>query len=403
MSMKVEIAKRRAQGVIVAPPSKSYGHRLLICAALAEGQSRLYRPGENQDILATMDCLRALGADIRTDGETVTVRGCGRHVSGGGFLPCRESGSTLRFMIPVSLLGGGGCFGGTPRLISRGVGVYEQILPSHGAYVSVSGASIRVCGSLSGGEYVIPGDVSSQFISGLMFALPLLETDSRIKIVPPFESRAYVDMTADALAGYGIELRQEKDGVYFIPGRQRYRPVDTAVEGDWSNAAFFYALNALGGNIRVQGLRSDSRQGDRICLDYLERLSRPGAQLELSDCPDLAPVLFAVAAAGNGATFTGTRRLAIKESDRAAVMAQELAKFGAHVICGEDTVQVMPTGIHAPTEPLCGHNDHRVVMALSVLATQTGAVLLGAEAVSKSYPDFFAALAGLGVSVTELT
>lgn len=401
--MKVKIEKSRAHGVITAPPSKSYGHRLLICAALADGESRLYRPGENQDILATIDCLRALGADIRIDGETVTVRGCGRNVRGGGCLPCRESGSTLRFLIPVSLIGGGGCFYGTPRLISRGIGIYEQILPAHGASVTVNEDSIRVCGNLLGGEYVISGGVSSQFISGLMFALPLLDSDSSIKIIPPFESRAYVDMTADALAGYGIDLQQKGEGVYFVPGRQHYSPKDTAVEGDWSNAAFFYALNALGSDIRVEGLRPDSRQGDRICLEYLERLSRPGAQLEMSDCPDLAPVLFAVAAAGKGALFTGTRRLAIKESDRAAVMAQELAKFGVRVICGEDTVQVVTEGIHAPDEPLCGHNDHRIVMALSVLATQTGAILDGAEAVCKSYPDFFSALSGLGVPVEEIS
>ena len=397
--MRIEIRPGLARGSAAAPPSKSYAHRLLIGAALADGESRLTRIGENQDILATEDGLRALGAEIRREGEVTVVRGTGQTIRGGGTLPCRESGSTLRFLIPVSLLGGGGDFTGAARLMERGAGVYTTALPAHGATVTAGNGIIRARGTLRPGDYRLPGNISSQYISGLLFALPLLPGESRLTVVPPFESRPYADMTLGILADCGIAVREEGDGVYHIPGHQHYRSLRADVEGDWSGAAFLFALRALGGDVRVTGLRQDSRQGDRICLTYLRRLEQPGAVLDVSECPDLAPVLFAVAAARHGAVFTGTRRLALKESDRAAVMAGELSLFGAHVICAPDRVTVLPAPLHAPTRPLSGHNDHRVVMALSVLATRTGAVLDGAEAVSKSFPDFFSVLASLGISL----
>lgn len=395
--MRVKIGKGRAFGMVEAPSSKSFGHRFLIGAALASGESHLHRMGQNEDLCATAECLRALGAKIFWDGEDVTVCG-GVACATGRVLPCRESGSTLRFLIPLSLLFGGGDFVGTPRLLERGVGVYERLLPKHGANLIQKESSISVCGSLHGGAYELPGDVSSQFVSGLLFALPLLEGESRITVLPPFESRPYAQITKEVLSEFGIEIQETESG-FVLGGNQVYQPVDAKVEGCWSNAAFLYALNALGGDVQVNGLNENSLQGDRICVEYFKKLLKPGAVLDISDCPDLAPVLFAVSAALHGGVFTGTRRLALKESDRAAVMMEELAAFGVRCEKTENSLTVLPGELHTPLRPLDGHNDHRVVMAMSVLATKTGAEIFGAEAVRKSYPEFFDVLRRLSVDV----
>lgn len=385
-------------GSVRVPASKSCAHRMLICAALADGESALQSLEFSEDILATIDCLRALGADIQLGGSAVRVRKWG-DAGGAPTLPCRESGSTLRFLIPVALLQSGGVFQGTARLLDRGIGVYEALLRDCARFERISATELRVSGRLRAGEYAIPGNVSSQFISGMLFALPLLHEDSALTVLPPFESRGYVDLTLDALHRFGVSVRREGDR-FFIPGNQRYRATSASCEGDWSQAAFFFAMNALGGRVQILGLNPDSLQGDRACVKMLECIQSGKAEADLSDCPDLAPVLFAAAAAcGHGARFTGTRRLRIKESDRAAAMAAELSKFGARLDVLENEVIVAPGALHAPAEALNGCNDHRIVMALSVLAAHLGGAIQGAEAVRKSYPAFFRDLQLLGVSV----
>lgn len=401
--MKAIIEPGMARGKISAPPSKSCAHRLLICAALAAGETRIDGAAMSQDILATMDCVQALGAEIREENGSLLVKGCGGQLGAKDSLPvlsCRESGSTLRFMVPLALCNGGGTFRGAERLMARGVSVYEELLESRGVTFVHEKDSLTVKGRLQPGVYRMRGDVSSQFISGLLFALPLLEENSVIEILPPFESKGYVDMTLEALETFGIRIVREEAARFIVPGGQGYRPARIAVEGDWSQAAFFYGLNALGGQIEVTGLRADSLQGDKVCKSLMQNMTRGFLQADLSDCPDLAPALFAVAAGlEHGACFTGTRRLAIKESSRAAVMAAELAKFGAEISVGENTVQIAPTALHRPEEVLLGHNDHRVVMALAVLATKWGGVIDDAQAVAKSYPDFFRDMAALGVKL----
>lgn len=386
------------RGHVTVPASKSWAHRLLIGAAFAAGESVIRNVAFSQDILATMDCLQALGASFHADGTTVFVRGGGVPAAY-PLLPCRESGSTLRFLIPAALRFGGGTFCGTSRLLDRGVGIYETLLRGSVDFQRISDTQLRVSGQLHSGAFAVPGDVSSQFISGLLFALPLLPETSELTVVPPFESRGYVDLTLDAMRRFCIRMDRTGDS-FFVPGGQAYQAADETVEGDWSQAAFFCAMNALGGEIRLDGLNAASLQGDRVCQALLVRIRQGYTETDLADCPDLAPVLFAAAAAcGHGAKFTGTRRLMIKESNRASVMARELAKFGAQISVAENTVAVSPGILHAPDEPLSGSNDHRIVMALSVLAMRTGGTIHGAEAVSKSYPDFFEALQALGVAV----
>ncbi len=392
--MKALIMQGRAAGTVTAPPSKSYAHRLLIAAAMADGVSEIRNVAFSEDISATLDCLAALGAEIDRKGSTVFVKGCCPKAKAA--LCCRESGSTLRFLIPVALLGGGAVLRGSARLMARGINVYRETLAD--AFFAVTDTEISACGRLSAGHYRVRGDVSSQFISGMLFALPLLEGDSTLEILPPFESREYVDMTAEVLAEYGIEI--QKEGlIYRIRGGQTYKARTMTVEGDHSNAAFLMALSALGGAVRVKGLLADSKQGDRVAEALLARLDEENPVIDLSDCPDLAPVLFAMAAAKNGARFTGTRRLAVKESDRARAMAAELAKMGIAVTVGDNEAVVEKGALHAPTEAICGHNDHRIVMAMSLLLTLTGGTVDGTEAVKKSYPDFFEVLRSLGIEV----
>ncbi len=396
--MKVKISPSRLCGEVTAPPSKSFAHRMLICAALAKGESIIKGISDSEDMLATLDCIEALGAGYERCGDTVTITGRAGAVPDNAVFGCRESGSTLRFMIPPALTGARVRFEGTPRLLERGVGIYERLLGGKGIEIEKDPGGITMKGALKSGEYTLRGDVSSQFVTGLLFALPLLSGDSVITVLPPVESRAYIDLSCAVLRGFGIKISENGPNRFFVPGGQEYRAQTAAIEGDWSNAAALYAFNSFGGSVKVRGLNSESVQGDRICLEYLRALEAPGAVLDISDCPDLGPVLFAAAAAkGYGAMFIGTHRLSIKESDRAAVMADCLSHFGIETVTEENSVRILPGALHAPETALSSHNDHRIVMALALLMSITGGTIENAQAVSKSYPDFFGALGSIGL------
>ena len=399
--MNVKIKPGRAMGSVKAPPSKSMAHRLLISAAMCDGVSHVSGVSHCEDVLATLDCLAALGIKTEQNGDTVTVYGrnfCSLEPADA--LKCRESGSTLRFMIPPAMLSGKTTvFYGAEGLMKRPMSVYEQLFSEHSLTYISDGKSIVVKGALLGGEYTLVGNVSSQFISGLIFALPCAKGDSRIRIIPPIESRSYIELTLSAIRKFGVRAEWEDDHTIFIPGGQKYTPADVTVEGDYSGAAFTEALSLFGGEVTVEGLDPESIQGDRVYRRYYGMLSSGIPTIHIGDCPDLGPVLFAVAAAKFGGIFDGTRRLKIKESDRAEAMAEELVKFGASVKVYDDTVVIYPRELHAPSEILRGHNDHRIVMALAILLTQTGGEIEGAEAVAKSYPEFFEHLSTLGIEV----
>lgn len=401
--MTVTIRPSVPAGAAAAPPSKSMAHRLLICAGYAIGKKTVRGVALSEDIQATMDCLRALEVDCEYQDGDVTVSGYPPHRGwDGAVLPCRESGSTLRFFIPMCLFGPPITLTGSRRLLARPLDVYEDICKKQGILFEKGETELRVQGKLSPGEYELPGDVSSQFASGLLFELPVLDGDSVIRLTRPVESRSYIDMTMDALRTFGVRTQWLDETTIEVPGRQDFYLPDAArhtviVEGDWSNAAFFLALGA---SVTVTGLNSDSLQGDKVCVEHFERLKAGNAEIDLSDCPDLGPVLFAYAAMHHGGVFTGTRRLRIKESDRGAAMWEELRKFGVPVEIEYNRITV-GNGLHAPSEILDGHNDHRIVMALSVLCAQTGGTIAGAEAVNKSFPDFFKRLKGLEIKVKK--
>ncbi len=397
--MNVFIEKGKASGRVKAPPSKSMAHRMLICGALAEGESTIRGISECEDVLATLDCLSALGVPYEMDGDTVKIRGIDmKNAYPRGHLTCRESGSTLRFLVPICLLSGNNTLlSGAESLMRRPMNVYAALAKEKGFTFIQDERSVIVKGPLTAGEYRVAGDISSQFISGLLFALPLLDQDSTVNIIPPIESRSYINLTIFALAEFGIEIKWQDDHTLLIKGSQKYKAVDTSVEGDYSGAAFLSALSILGGDVEIEGLREDSLQGDKVYARYYDMLCKGTPTIHIGDCPDLGPVLFAVAAAKYGGVFTGTSRLRMKESDRGAAMAEELKKFGTAVTVHDDTVVVYPADFHAPTSTLHSHNDHRIVMSLAVLCTLTGGGIEGAEAVAKSYPSFFEDLSALGI------
>jgi len=227
-----------------------------------------------------------------------------------------------------------------------------------------------------------------------------MEEDSVIQLIPPVESCSYINLTIEALETFGVEVKWQDEKTLYIKGGQSYKAVHAEVEGDYSNAAFFAALNELGSDIEMTGLNPESLQGDKVYEKNFALLEKGTPTINISDCPDLGPILFAVAAVKGGGVFTGTRRLKIKESDRATAMAEELSKFGVAVTVYEDSVVVYPHDFHAPTEVLNGHNDHRIVMSMAVLLTRLGGSIVGAEAVSKSMPEFFELLSGLGIDVS---
>lgn len=398
--MILTIKPSRPKGDIVSPPSKSYAHRALICAGLAKGKSKISNISFSDDIKATLNCLSSLGAEIEIQGNSAEITGIDDFKNfNSNFLFCNESGSTLRFFIPLCLLSENETvLNGTEKLISRPLSIYEDISKKQGLLFEKESNYVKVKGKVKADIFEIKGNISSQFISGLLFALPLLENDSEINIIPPFESKPYVDLTVSILKKFGIDIDYGDLNIK-IKGNQKYEPQNVTVEGDWSNAAFFYAFQESGADVNILGTNMASSQGDKVCLEYFKALKEGSPVLDLTDCPDLAPIMFAFAGLHNGAVFTGTDRLRLKESDRISAMQEELLKFGIILMPGDNSVTIDSSNFHAPSEIIFGHNDHRIVMANAFLLSKTGGKIDGFEAVKKSYPDFFDIISKAGVII----
>ena len=413
--------KTTGRSCVRIPAGKSVSHRVLIAASLADGVSRIENLSNCEDVNATIRCLGKAGTTIIRKDEVTEVRGavpakCRKDL----VLDAGESGSTLRFLIPVlssdarkTIWTGGG------RLMERPLAVYEDIYRRQDCLFEKEGKNLTVKGKLKPGVYTVPGDVSSQFITGLLMILPTLEEDSEIRILPPYESSSYVRMTENVLKLAGIRIKDEGLTIR-IPGKQVYKPFETSVPADDSAAVFFGVLAALCAcEVHLIGVAKDSDQADHVFLEILERAGCTVTETQkgyavsgngclkplhedLSDCPDLGPALFALAAMiQGGSVFTGVKRLRYKESDRIAAMKEELAKFGCVMEDTEDTVTVHGGTVRSPSEDLDGHGDHRIVMALSVLAVcvKKPVRIRGAEAVTKSFPDFFHRLEKTGTEV----
>ena len=387
------------RGSVLAPPSKSMAHRFLICAALSGQKCTLTGVDYSEDILATIDCLKALGVKITTDNDAVMLDPENFMKVENPLLNCRESGSTLRFFIPLALcLGKKVVFQGSERLFERPLNIYEELCKENGFEFCKGQKSLTVLGSLKSGDYKIRGDISSQFITGLIFALIYLGKDASIKIIPPFESRSYIALTLSALTAFGADVSFSDEYTINIK-TSKLKSFYGKIEGDYSNAAFLDAFNYIGSSVKVENLSQNSLQGDRVYLEYFNKISSGIPVLDISDCPDLGPVLFALASLKNGATFIGTNRLKAKESDRGAAMHSELLKLGGGLVFGDNTITVPKQQLSYNGQALYGHNDHRIVMALSVILSKIGGTVAGVEAVKKSYPNFFEDIKQLGANV----
>lgn len=402
------ITPQSLYGEITAPPSKSYAHRALITAALAQGHSTIHNLAFSEDILATIEGLRALGAEITLAGDTAEVNGLAS-IPEAGQIDCRESGSTLRFLLPIAAaLGVPAVFTGAGRLPSRPLTAYQSCFPMHGVSMTpTSGLPLRLSGRLTPGRYELKGNISSQFITGLLFALPLLDGNSEIFFTSPLESKGYVDMTVEMLKLAGVEIKTGADG-YTIKGGQTFLPFCYTVEGDYSQAAFFLTAGAIGSQpVVCKGLSLDSKQGDKQILDLLKKVGakveQQGSDIKVSrdklfsfthdcsDIPDLVPILAVLASNCRGTSYlTHIERLQLKESNRIKTTAELLGRFGAD--CRFTSDQLIITG----AERLCGcivdsNNDHRIAMSAAIAATraEAGVTIEHAECVNKSYPNFF--------------
>ena len=377
--MDIRITPQKLSGVVTPPASKSMAHRAVLAMALAGGTGTLSNLSDSQDIQATKRCVEALKTP-RSDGELP-------------FLDCGESGSTLRFVIPIALaLAGGGVFTGRGRLMERPQGPYFDMFDEQGIFYEQKDGVLTIRGTLTPGVYRLPGNVSSQFVTGLLYALPLLTGDSTIKITTPLESSGYVDMTLDMLEKFGISVENQNYETFRVPGNQTYQARDIAVESDWSQAGFWYAAAFLDNPVQPSGLNSASAQGDKVVSELYWKLAKPGdVDIDVSGCPDLLPPLAVMAAARQGTTrFINAARLRIKESDRLATVHHLLTALGGQAEEGPDSLTVH--GVSAFTGgTVDGANDHRIVMAAAIAATHSAApvTILGAEAVNKSYPSFW--------------
>lgn len=403
--MKVRIVPSTAKGEIIVSPSKSYAHRLLIAGALSAGESVIKNVDLSQDIKATINCLEALGkkVEIINDGDNYSIKI--KTICDFNNLPeeiifnCLESGSTLRFFIPLALLSGKKViFTGTEKLISRGILPYEEICQKQQIEVIKTKNTITFKGKLTNDEFVVPGNISSQFITGLLFALPLLDGNSKIKIVESLESKNYIDITLDVLKQAGIKIDLKADG-YEVLGNQKYLANTYLVEGDYSNAAFLEAFNYFGGCVKLKGLNKNSLQGDKVYQEYFASLTNKHQIIDISNCIDLGPILFGFASMMHGGKFLNTERLKIKESNRITAVGHEIAKFGGKIEDFGDFVEIKEQILKKPEKTLNGQNDHRIVMMLAVMASVYGGTIEGAEAVNKSYPHFFKDIESLGIKV----
>ena len=395
-------------GIVNVPPSKSDVHRAIICAAMANGVSRISPVALSNDIKATIGCIKALGADAVLENNVLTVDGTNMYKNKTALLDCGESGSTLRFFIPIAAVGNiNATFVGKGKLPQRPIGIFTEALPKAGTVCKTEGGlPLEIKGQLKSGIFEIPGNVSSQFITGLLLALPILEGDSEIVLTSPLESVGYIAMTIRTMKQFGVNIDTTENG-WHIKGGQTYKSCNYTTDGDWSQAAFFMVLGAVSGKVTVKGVAKDSTQGDKKCAEILARFGAKVTQLDnevtvekgelkaitidASQIPDLVPVLSVCAAFAEGTTkIINAERLRIKECDRLKATAELLNNLGGKVKELSDGLEI--TGVSSlKGGNVNGYNDHRIVMSAAVCAARSDEVITAtfAMSINKSYPDFY--------------
>lgn len=420
--MRATITPSQHTGMVTIPPSKSMAHRAIICASFADGISKITNVNYSDDIKITIEGMRQLGAQIEMHDDYVIIQGIKQFQKlNNPTIFCKESGSTLRFFIPIfSLCDQKIKFTGQNRLLKRPQKIYADIFQEKQCHFQQTEEYIEIDGKLPAGNYNLHGDVSSQFISGLLFTLPFLKEDSRIHILPPFESKSYIDLTIEMLERFGVHVEYEDELTLFIPGNQHYHACDYRIEGDFSQFAFHAVLAAIHGDLQINGVDKTSKQGDKSILEILKNANVTvnenengyfihksdivGSEIDLADCPDLGPILTVLAMYGNGTTrIYNASRLRYKESDRIAAMEEELRKFGVRIRSNEHEIFIEGSTNYTCESLLSSHKDHRIVMSLAVAGICSNSIITieGAEAVSKSYPGFFDDLTSIGIEVKQ--
>jgi 3-phosphoshikimate 1-carboxyvinyltransferase len=411
-------SKNQLKGDIDAPSSKSYTHRAIIAASLARGKSKISNITYSEDIHATINAVRAMGAKVEIHDHYCYVNGVKKVRKIHEEVKCKESGSTLRFAIPVFALSNKKfTITGKPSLMKRPLDVYKEIFTTQGDEYHFSENRLTVEGKLQAKTYEIDGTISSQFLTGLMFALPLLKDDSTIKIKIHLESKSYIDITIDLLDEFGIKIKEMDDG-YFIKGNQSYQAIDYAVEGDYSQAAFFLVGGQLNGAIRINNLDHDSPQGDQVIVDIIramkgrviyseeglvcEKTKTKATNIDIKDCPDLGPILSLLACLSVGQTrISNIERLRIKESDRVASTVETLKALGASIRTSDTEIIIQGQDTLKGGVTVDSHNDHRIAMmvAIASLVCEQPITLTNPQAVNKSYPDFYRDFQALGGNI----
>lgn len=399
--MDLRITPHKLAGTVSIPASKSMAHRAIICAALSGGISYLSGVTFSKDIYATLSVMEALGASYQITGDEIAVSGI-TSPRAEAVADCCESGSTLRFLIPVAAaLGAKTTFLGQGRLPERPITPYLRELPSKGiSFDCENTMPFTIEGTLLPGRFELEGDISSQFITGLLFALPLLSSDSEICVTSPLQSKPYADMTIDCMARFGVVVEETTDG-YRIPGKQHYQAADLSVEGDFSQAAFFLAANAIGNDVKLENIPEKSVQGDRKMIEIMQEMwynKNEPLLVDATDIPDLVPIIAVAASLAPRPTrITGAQRLRIKESDRLETTAALLNTLGGKVRIHPDGLEI--SSVSTFTGGIVDSaGDHRIAMCAAIAATRaTGDVIIrGAQCVEKSYPAFFTDYQNLG-------
>lgn len=398
--MKASINKSKLNGKVKVIGSKSYAHRYLIAEFLSFDKGYISNVPNSNDIKATLSCLKSLGANYKEEKDIVYFEKTNL-INKTPIFNCEESGSTLRFLIPISLaMCDKSIFMGSPRLIERGIGIYEDLFKNRNINLLKSNNSITLNGRLTSGIYEVDGSISSQFITGLLFALPLVDGDSEIRLIPPVNSKNYIDITISVLKEFGIEITVSNNSL-FIKGNQKFKCRNLEVEGDYSNAAFIDAFNYFNSSIEIEGLNPNSLQGDKAYIKYFKNLDKEYSHVDVANCIDLAPALMVFAALKHGGHFINTNRLSIKESNRGEAIKEELSKIGANIEIGDNYIDINEQELLFNNKiTFDSHNDHRIAMAISLLISKMNLKINDYEAINKSYPEYFKILEELGAEVS---
>lgn len=421
-----KIYNKKLDGCVNIPPSKSMAHRAVICASLAEGESIIENIDLSDDIISTINGMKEFGADIKIDKDKLIIKGItnlNREFKGNRIIDCNESGSTLRFLIPIGcLFSSENNFIGRGNLGKRPLDTFYDIFNLQGIKYSFNSEKLdlKVLGKLNPSEFNVPGNISSQFITGLLFALPLLDGDSKIIIKTETESKGYIDLTLKALKDFGIEIINKDYKEFIIKGNQKYKPRNYRVEGDYSSGTFFLCADAIGNNVLCKDLLKDSLQGDKGVIDVLTKMGvefnitnnevigkaakTKGIIIDASSIPDAIPALSVVACLSEGKTeIINAKRLRIKECDRLSAIVKELKKLGGNLEEKEDSIIIYGIEEFQGGSIVWSHRDHRIAMMLSIAGTRckNPIIIEDIECVSKSYPKFFEDFKALGGKIDE--